>query len=159
MPYRVGIGYDIHRLVEGRPLVIGGVRIPHHSGLLGHSDADVVVHAVCDAILGAIGAGDIGALFPDTSPQTEGMNSLDMLASILRGVASGWRIVNIDINCICQAPRLSSHRAAMVDAMAGCAGVEPSAVSVKFRTAEGLGPVGTGEAIAAQAVVLMEESR
>ncbi|HOJ13569.1 MAG TPA: 2-C-methyl-D-erythritol 2,4-cyclodiphosphate synthase [Deltaproteobacteria bacterium] len=157
MPCRIGIGYDIHRLVAGRPLVIGGVKIPHDRGLLGHSDADVVVHAVCDAILGALAAGDIGEHFPDTSPETEGMDSLEMLRRVAAMLGGRLRIANIDINCICERPRLSGHRREMVTAISTAAGVDPSAVSIKFRTSEGLGPVGLGEAVSAQAVVLLEE--
>lgn len=155
MSFRVGIGFDIHRLAGGRPLVIGGVSVPFEKGLLGHSDGDVVIHAVCDAILGALALGDIGALYPDTSPDTEGMNSLTMLRGILETVASGCEIVNIDINCICERPKLSAYRAAMVEAIASAMGIEASAVSIKFRTHEGLGEIGSGDAIAAQAVVLL----
>jgi len=156
MSYRVGIGYDIHRMVPGRTLVLGGVTIPYEKGLLGHSDADVIVHAVCDAILGALASEDIGALYPDTSPATKGMSSLSMLRDIAGGVASSFRIVNIDVNCICEAPRLSGYRSAMASSIAGAAGVDASRVSVKFRTHGGLGALGAGEAVAAQAVVLLE---
>ncbi len=156
MPLRIGIGYDIHRLVTGRPLVIGGVVVPCEKGLLGHSDGDVVVHAVCDAILGALAQGDIGALYPDTSPETEGMHSLGMLEEIMATVARGYEIVNMDINCICEKPRLSAHRPGMVAAIARACGVDPGAVSMKFRTHEGLGEIGRGDAVAAQAVVLLK---
>ncbi len=155
MPLRIGIGYDIHRLVAGRPLVIGGVPVPYEKGLLGHSDGDVVVHAVCDAILGALAHGDIGALYPDTSADTEGMHSLKMLEEIMATAARGYEIVNIDINCICEKPRLSEHRFDMVAAIARASGADPGAVSVKFRTHEGLDAVGRGDAVAAQAVVLL----
>lgn len=155
MPYRIGIGFDIHRLVAGRPLVIGGVTVPFEKGLLGHSDGDVVIHAVCDAILGALARGDIGVLFPDTSPETRGMNSLSMLKGILETEARDYEIVNIDINCICERPRLSGYRKDMVEAIARASGIDTSAVSVKFRTHEGLGEIGEGNAIEAQAVVLV----
>lgn len=155
MPYRIGIGFDIHRLVAGRPLVIGGVRVPFEKGLLGHSDGDVVIHAVCDAILGALARGDIGVLYPDTLPETRDMNSLTMLKSILETECRDHEIVNIDINCICERPRLSGYRKDMVEAIARESGIDTSAVSVKFRTHEGLGEIGAGDAIAAQAVVLV----
>ncbi len=157
MPFRIGIGFDIHRLVAGRPLIIGGVRVPFEKGLLGHSDGDVVIHALCDAILGALARGDIGALYPDTSPETRGMNSLTMLSGIVNDVAMDYEIVNLDINCICERPRLSEHREAMVEAIARATSIDPSAVSVKFRTHEGLGEIGSGDAIAAQAVVLLRK--
>jgi 2-C-methyl-D-erythritol 2,4-cyclodiphosphate synthase len=155
MPLRIGIGYDIHRLVAGRPLVIGGVLVPYEKGLLGHSDGDVVVHAVCDAILGALAQGDIGAVYPDTSPETKGMHSLKMLEEIMATLARGYEIVNMDINCICERPRLSAHRPGMVASIARACGADPGAVSVKFRTHEGLGDIGSGDAVAAQAVVLL----
>jgi 2-C-methyl-D-erythritol 2,4-cyclodiphosphate synthase len=151
------MGFDIHRLVPGRPLIIGGVAVPSEKGLLGHSDGDVVVHAVCDAVLGALARGDIGQLYPDTSPETEGMNSLTMLSGIMKTVARDYEIVNIDINCICERPRLSGYRSDMVGSIAQASGVDSSAVSVKFRTHEGLGDIGAGDAIAAQAVVLLQK--
>lgn len=156
MPYRIGIGYDIHRFVPGRPLILGGVTIPYEKGLLGHSDGDAIVHAVCDAILGALGRQDIGSLYPDTSPETEGINSLSMLDEIARLASATHRIANIDINCICEKPRLGPYREAMVQAIAGAAGIPEPCVSVKFRTHEGIGAIGAGEAVAAQAVVLLE---
>ena len=159
MPLRIGMGFDIHRLVPGRPLIIGGVAVPFEKGLLGHSDGDVVVHAVCDAVLGALARGDIGQLYPDTSRETEGMNSLTMLSGIMKTVARDYEILNIDINCICERPRLSGYRSDMVGSIAQASGVDPSAVSVKFRTHEGLGDIGAGEAIAAQAVVLLQKRR
>ncbi|HPI94461.1 MAG TPA: 2-C-methyl-D-erythritol 2,4-cyclodiphosphate synthase [Deltaproteobacteria bacterium] len=157
MSLRIGIGFDIHRMVAGRPLVIGGVTVPFEKGLLGHSDGDAVIHAVCDAILGALGRGDIGQLYPDTAEETRGMCSLTMLREIMETVARDYEIVNIDINCICEKPRLSSYRADMVDAIARACGADPSAVSVKFRTHEGLGEIGAGDAVAAQAVVLLRK--
>jgi 2-C-methyl-D-erythritol 2,4-cyclodiphosphate synthase len=157
MPYRVGLGYDIHRLAEGRALVLGGAAIPFEKGLLGHSDGDVIVHAVCDALLGACALADIGELFPDTSPETEGMYSLDMLKAIREKIRHRFRVVNIDANCICERPKLSPFRNVMVENIANACMIESSAVSVKFRTHEGLGEIGAGEAIAAQAVVLVEK--
>jgi 2-C-methyl-D-erythritol 2,4-cyclodiphosphate synthase len=157
MPYRVGIGSDIHRLVEDRPLVLGGVTIPHHKGLLGHSDGDVIIHAVCDAILGAAAHADIGELYPDTSKETEDMNSLNMLHEILNTFIGYYELGNIDINCICEKPKLSGYRSEMINTIASVTGLDPSAVSVKFRTHEGLGEIGAGNAIAAQAVVLLKK--
>ena len=157
MPYRIGIGFDIHRLVEGRPLVIGGLRIPCDKGLLGHSDGDVIIHAVCDAVLGALAQADIGVLYPDTAKETENMDSLAMLREIMQTAASSYELVNIDINCICEKPKLAPYRPGMTEAIASAAGLDPSAVSVKFRTHEGLGDIGAGLAIAAQAVVLLKK--
>ncbi|MGD0822349.1 MAG: 2-C-methyl-D-erythritol 2,4-cyclodiphosphate synthase [Desulfomonilia bacterium] len=157
MPYRVGIGFDIHRLVEGRSLILGGVTIRHDKGLLGHSDGDVIIHSVCDAILGALAHTDIGELYPDSAKETEGMNSLNMLQAIIKTAASNYVLVNIDINCICERPRLAGYRSEMINTIAMAAGIDPSAVSVKFRTHEGLGDIGEGRAIAAQAVVLLEK--
>jgi 2-C-methyl-D-erythritol 2,4-cyclodiphosphate synthase len=157
MSYRVGIGFDIHRLVEGRPLILGGVTIPNDKGLLGHSDGDVIIHAVCDAILGAAAHGDIGELYPDTSKETEGMNSLNMLHEILDTLMSDHELGNIDINCICERPKLSGYRYEMIDSIASATRLDPSAVSVKFRTHEGIGEIGEGHAIAAQAVVLLKK--
>lgn len=156
MSYRVGLGFDIHRLVEGRPLVLGGITIEYTKGLLGHSDGDVIVHAVCDALLGATGKGDIGELFPDTAKETEGICSLEMLKMILATITTGHRLINIDINCICEKPKLSGYREAMKQCIADTCMIQERDVSVKFRTHEGLGEIGAGEAISAQAVVLVE---
>jgi 2-C-methyl-D-erythritol 2,4-cyclodiphosphate synthase len=157
MPYKVGIGFDIHRLVEGRPLILGGVTIPHPKGLMGHSDGDVIIHAVCDAILGALSHADIGELYPDTSKETKGMNSLNMLHEILDTLMSDHELGNIDINCICERPKLAGYRSEMITSIASATRLDPSAVSVKFRTHEGLGEIGEGNAIAAQAVVLLKK--
>ena len=157
MAYRVGIGFDIHRLVEGRTLVLAGVRVPCEKGLLGHSDGDVVVHALCDAILGALARDDIGARYPDTAESTRGMNSILMLEEITKELEPTHEIVNMDINCICETPRLSPFRESMVDSLARACRIDHARVSVKFRTHEGLGPIGSSEAIAAQAVVLLRE--
>lgn len=156
MSYRIGIGYDIHRLVEGRPLVLGGITIPYPKGLLGHSDGDVLIHAICDALLGARAGSDIGGIFPDTAPETEGMYSLEMLKIIITGLKQAARVVNIDANCICEKPKLSGYRDKMVANVADVCMIDTSQVSIKFRTHEGLGDIGTGNAIAAQAVVLIE---
>lgn len=158
MSLKVGIGYDIHRLVPGRRLVLGGALVDFPLGLLGHSDGDVVIHAVCDAILGACGMADIGVLFPDTSPETEDIYSLDMLSTISSEIGQRFRVVNVDINCICERPKLGSYRNEMVANIARVCKIETSAVTVKFRTNEGLGEIGAGEAIAAQAVVLVEKT-
>ncbi|HHO76960.1 MAG TPA: 2-C-methyl-D-erythritol 2,4-cyclodiphosphate synthase [Deltaproteobacteria bacterium] len=159
MSYRVGIGFDIHRLTSGRPLVLAGITIDYDRGLLGHSDGDVIVHAVCDAILGALGLGDIGQMFPDTAKETEGMYSLNMLEMIMNTLRHEHKVVNIDINCICEEPKLSGYRDDMVNNIADTCRLDPSDVSVKFRTNEGLGEIGSGEAISAQAVVLVQKPK
>ncbi|HVN71860.1 MAG TPA: 2-C-methyl-D-erythritol 2,4-cyclodiphosphate synthase [Desulfomonilia bacterium] len=156
MPYRVGIGYDIHRLVEGRPLILGGITIPYNKGLLGHSDGDVIVHAIGDAILGAIAHGDIGEMYPDTSRQTEGMDSIKILKEIMDTIAGEYELLNVDVNCICERPKLAGYRSGMINTIASALGVIHSIVSVKFRTNEGLGDVGEERAIAAQAVVMLK---
>jgi len=156
MSYRVGIGYDIHRLVDGRPLILGGVTIPNDKGLLGHSDGDVIIHAISDAILGAAGRGDIGEMYPDTSRLTKGMDSRKMLHEILDTLAGDYELVNIDVNCICEKPRLADYRSGMIHAIAAATRVDPKVISVKFRTHEGLGDIGEGQAIAAQVVVLLK---
>jgi 2-C-methyl-D-erythritol 2,4-cyclodiphosphate synthase len=158
MPHRIGLGYDIHRLVVGRKLILAGVPIAHPRGLLAHSDGDVVIHALCDALLGACAMEDIGALFPDTSPDTRGMDSLVMLRDIMARISPGHRVANIDINCICEKPKLSPFRDEMVANIAEACKIDNSRVSIKFRTHEGLGDIGTGDAIAAQAIVLLEEA-
>jgi 2-C-methyl-D-erythritol 2,4-cyclodiphosphate synthase len=159
MPFRIGTGFDIHRLVEGRALVLGGVTIPFEKGLLGHSDGDVIIHATCDAILGALAMGDIGVMFPDTSPETKDLYSVRMLETVAGRANKSYKICNIDCNCICERPRLSEYRDAMIDIVAKAAGINKSQVSIKFRTHEGLGVIGSSHAIAAQAVVLIEERK
>ncbi len=157
MSFRVGIGYDIHRLVEGRPLVLAGVHIPYDRGLLGHSDGDVITHAICDALLGAVGSpSDIGDLFPDTKQETLGMNSLEMLRSIVKDIHVDYSIVNIDINCICERPKLWAFRDKMIGRISTTCNISKDVVSIKFRTNEGLDEVGRGNAISSQAVVLLE---
>ena len=158
MSYRVGLGFDIHRLVAGRQLVLGGITIDYPKGLLGHSDGDVIIHAVCDAILGATAQGDIGEKFPDTAKETEGIYSLKMLKMIMASIQSKHKVVNIDINCICEKPKLSGYRKAMTQCIAQTCNIDASDVSVKFRTHEGLGEIGAGQAISAQAVVLIENT-
>jgi 2-C-methyl-D-erythritol 2,4-cyclodiphosphate synthase len=153
---RIGEGWDVHALVPGRKLIIGGVEIPFDRGLEGHSDADVLLHAITDALLGAAGLGDIGRHFPDTDAQFSGADSAVLLAEAVRRVqAEGWRIGNVDSTVIAQAPRLAPHIPAMCIAVARALGVAPAQVNVKAKTAEKLGPVGQGQGIEARAVVLL----
>lgn len=153
---RVGTGYDLHRLVPGRPLILGGVTIPYEKGLLGHSDADVVCHAVTDAILGPTGLGDIGRLFPDTDPAFAGADSLVLLReAAARVAAAGWQVVNVDVTVIAQRPKLSPHVDAMRQAVSAALGVDASVVTLKGKTNEGVDATGAGEAIAVHAVALL----
>ena len=153
---RIGEGWDIHQLVSGRPLVLGGICIPHSHGLLGHSDADALLHAITDALLGAAALGDIGRHFPDTDPQFKGADSAVLLAEAARRVrAAGWAIVNIDSTIVAQAPKLAPHIPAMVLRIAELLRLDAGAVNVKAKTAEKLGPVGEGLAIEARAVCLL----
>jgi len=153
---RIGEGWDVHALVPGRPLILGGVRIPHPLGLLGHSDADVLLHAITDALLGAAALGDIGRHFPDTDPAFGGADSSILLAEAARRVrAAGFAIVNLDSTVIAQAPKLAPHIAAMVAQIAQTLGLAPGQVNVKAKTAERLGPVGQELSIEARAVVLL----
>ncbi len=153
---RVGIGYDVHALVAGRPLVLGGVLIEHSSGLEGHSDADVLTHAVIDAVLGAAGLGDIGRLFPATDPRFKDASSLEMLATAVQAVRdAGFRVVNVDCTVIAQEPRLSPHLGAMALKLA--VGLETGNVNIKGKSPEGLGALGHGDGIAAQAIAAVEE--
>ena len=154
--FRIGEGWDIHALVPGRPLVIGGVRIPHTHGLLGHSDADVLLHAITDALLGAAGLGDIGRHFPDTDARFKGADSAALLAEAARRVrAAGWHVGNVDSTVVAQAPRLAAHMPAMVARIAEVLGLECAQVNVKAKTAERLGSVGQGAGIEARAAVLL----
>ncbi|MFP4056422.1 MAG: 2-C-methyl-D-erythritol 2,4-cyclodiphosphate synthase [Candidatus Brocadiia bacterium] len=156
---RVGLGYDIHRLVPERPLRLGGVDVPSPLGLLGHSDGDVLLHALCDALLGAAALGEIGELFPDDDPAWQGADSARLVGIALEKVRrAGLGPVNVDANVLAQKPRLGAHREAMGARIAQLLGLSPSQVSVKVRSHEGLDAVGTGQAIAAQAVVLLEET-
>ena len=154
---RIGHGYDVHRLVENRKLILGGVDIPHEKGLLGHSDADVLAHAIADALLGAAAMGDIGKLFPDTDPAFEGADSLKLLAEVVRRLhEAGYRIGNIDATVLAQRPKLSPHILQMRQNLADACGVEVDRVSVKATTEERLGFTGTEEGIAAHAVCIIE---
>jgi 2-C-methyl-D-erythritol 2,4-cyclodiphosphate synthase len=156
MNFRIGEGWDTHALVPGRALVIGGVTIPHTMGLLGHSDADVLLHAITDAILGAAGLGDIGRHFPDTDPEFRGADSAVLLAEAARRVrAAGYTIANVDSTVVAQAPRLAAHIPGMRECIAKALQVEPDQVNVKAKTAERLGPVGQGLAMEARAVALI----
>ena len=155
---RIGHGYDVHRLVEGRDLIIGGVKIPHTLGLLGHSDADVLLHAVSDALLGAAGLGDIGKHFPDTDPQYKGADSLKLLEIVGEKVAdAGYRVSNIDVTMIAQAPKLRPHIDTMERNIAGALQIDASRVNVKATTEERLGFTGNMEGMACHAVCLLEE--
>jgi len=154
---RIGLGYDAHRLVEGRPLILGGVEIPFERGLLGYSDADVLVHALMDAILGAMRAGDIGLHFPDTDPAYEGCRSIELLERVgLLMRDQGWRFVDADMVLILEKPRVAPFRDAMRQSMALALGVDIGSIGVKATTTEGLGATGRGEGVAASAVVLLE---
>ena len=155
---RIGHGYDVHRLVEGRDLILGGVKIPHHHGLLGHSDADVLLHAVSDALLGAAGLGDIGKHFPDTDPQYKGADSLKLLEIVgLKIADAGYRVSNIDVTIIAQRPKLRPHIETMERNIAGALKIDVSRVNVKATTEEGLGFTGAEEGMACHAVCLLEE--
>ncbi len=154
---RIGQGFDAHAFVAGRKLVIGGVEIPYERGLAGHSDADVLLHAICDALLGAAALGDIGRHFPDTDPKYADSDSRILLKEVGgKIIARGYRIVNIDATIIAQAPRMAPHVARMIGNIAADLGLKPAAVSIKATTTEHLGFTGRGEGIAAQAVVLIE---
>ena len=155
---RIGHGYDVHRLVEGRDLILGGVKIPYEKGLLGHSDADVLLHAVSDALLGAAALGDIGKHFPDTDPAYKGADSGKLLQIVGEKVAAaGYRVGNIDVTMIAQQPKLKDHIPQMVANIAACLQIPANAVNVKATTEEHLGFTGTGEGMACHAVCLLEE--
>ncbi len=155
---RIGIGYDVHRLQPGSRLVLGGVEIPHPSGLLGHSDADVLLHAICDALLGAAGLGDIGKHFPDTDMRYKGISSLLLLAEVNSLLNhAGYRVHSVDSTVVAQEPRLAGYMEAMRNNIAHQLGIDTHRVNVKATTTEGLGFEGRGEGISAQAVVLIEE--
>ena len=155
---RIGHGYDVHRLVEGRDLILGGVKIEYERGLLGHSDADVLLHAVSDALLGAAGLGDIGRHFPDTDPAYKGADSLMLLREVARKVtAAGYRVSNIDVTMIAQRPKLKDHIPQMVQNIAGAVSIDSSRVNVKATTEEKLGFTGMGEGMSCHAVCLLEE--
>jgi len=155
---RIGQGFDAHALVAGRKLIIGGVEIPHEKGLAGHSDADVLIHAVCDALLGAAGLGDIGAHFPDTDARYKGIDSRKLLREVAQLLRQRkLRVANVDATIIAQAPKMAPHIAAMRANLASDLGVAPDAVNVKAKTTEKLGFVGRGEGIAAEAVALLSD--
>ena len=155
---RIGHGYDVHRLVEGRDLILGGVKIPYEKGLLGHSDADVLLHAVSDALLGAAGLGDIGRHFPDTDPKYKGADSLELLRQVYRKISEkGYRVGNIDVTMIAQRPKLKDYIPQMQANIAAAVGTAPDRVNVKATTEEKLGFTGTGEGMSCHAVCLLEE--
>ena len=157
MTMRIGQGFDVHALVAGRKLIVGGVEIPYHLGLAGHSDADVLLHAICDALLGACALGDIGRHFPDSDPRYKGIDSRELLRHVAQLVAAeGYRVVNLDASIIAQAPKMAPHIFVMVMHISADLGVAAKAVNVKATTTEQLGFTGRGEGIAAQAVCLVE---
>jgi 2-C-methyl-D-erythritol 2,4-cyclodiphosphate synthase len=160
MSFRVGQGFDVHALVPGRKLMVGGVQIPFDQGLLGHSDGDVLLHAICDALLGAAGLGDIGRHFPDTDESLRGADSRGLMRSVGERLReTGFAIVNIDATIIAQAPRMAPHIAAMTSTIAETLGISAAQVNLKAKTTERLGFAGRGEGIAAQAVALIETVR
>jgi 2-C-methyl-D-erythritol 2,4-cyclodiphosphate synthase len=160
MDYRVGTGVDAHALVEGVPLVLGGVRIDHPRGLAGHSDGDVIAHALIDAVLGAANLGDIGTLFPSGDERWRGSSSLDLLRIAYDRVrAAGWELVNADCVLIGEQPRVSPHRAAMAEALGGALALDPGRIAVRATTTDRLGFTGRGEGLAAQAVALLRKPR
>ncbi len=156
---RIGKGYDFHRLVEGRDLIIGGVKIPYAKGLLGHSDADVLLHAICDALLGAAGLGDIGLHFPDNNPEFKGINSLILLEKSYEMIADkGFSILNIDSTIFAEKPRMSSLRSEMEKNISDILKIDKDLVNIKATTSEGLGIIGRGEGIGAECVVLLKKN-
>ena len=154
---RIGYGYDVHPLGPGRKLILGGVEIPHNKGLLGHSDSDVLVHAVCDALLGAMGEGDLGRHYPSSDAKYKGISSLKLLEDVMSKLkAKGYRVGNIDAVIVAQAPRLGTHLAAMQKKMAETSGIDPDLINVKVKSGEGLDAVGTEEGMIAHAVCVIE---
>lgn len=157
MTNRVGLGWDVHRLVEGRPCILGGIQLDHDKGPDGHSDGDAVLHALCDALLGAAGLDDLGTLFPDTDPQWKGADSTALLEAVLKRVReSGWSLVNADVVIQTEGPRIAPKRAEMRSRIADLCGVDASRVNIKGKTLEGLGSMAGGTAVAAQVVVLLD---
>lgn len=155
---RVGIGYDIHKLVKGRPLVLGGLEIPHAKGLLGHSDADVLLHAICDALLGAAGLDDIGSFFPDSDPKYKGISSLKLLKKAGELVGSeGYSVINIDSTLIAEEPKIAPFKKKMIQKIAAALGIGEKDISIKATTNEGMGDIGKKKAIAAFAVALLDK--
>ena len=160
MGFKIGQGYDAHRLAIGRPLILGGVEIPYQKGLLGHSDADVLTHAVIDALLGACGLGDIGQSFPDTNPYYKGASSLKLLWEVNQMLRKeGWSVVNVDTTVVAEAPKMQVLRKEMEGNLAVAMGIPPSMVNVKYKTEEGLGFTGKGDGMAAHAVCLITDGR
>ena len=154
---RIGQGLDIHAFAEGRKLMIGGVEIPHHKGLAGHSDADVLLHAICDALLGAAGLGDIGQHYPDTDPSFSGVDSRQLLRDVARKLAGlKLKVVNVDATIVAEAPRMAPHAKRMIANIAADLGIAPAAINIKATTTEQLGFIGRGEGIAAMAVALVD---
>lgn len=157
---RIGMGFDYHRLMEGRRLVLGGVEIPFSKGLAGHSDGDVLTHAVCDAVLGAAGLSDLGQHFPDTDPKWKDARSLELLREVVTLAAEkGMKVAQVDTVVITQEPKLAPHFARMREALGGALGIAPERVNVKAKTTEGLEAIGRGEAMAAQAIVLLKSGK
>ena len=157
MSLRVGTGFDLHRLVEGRPCILGGIELPHSTGPSGHSDGDAVLHAIADALLGAAGLDDLGTLFPDTDAAWKGANSADLLVEVVRRVAAdGWRPVNLDVVIATEGPRIAPHRAAMRTRIGELVGLDAGAVNVKGKTLEGMGALAGGAGVAVQVVCLLE---
>ena len=160
VPFRIGHGWDTHRIEPGRPLILGGVTIPAEFGLAGHSDADVLSHAITDGLLGALALGDIGMHFPDTAPEWKGANSLDLLSHVLALVlASGYKVVNVDSTVVLERPKLQEYRLQIRQSLADVLHLPKDSISVKFKTAEKLGPVGEGKSCEAHAVVLLLNTR
>jgi 2-C-methyl-D-erythritol 2,4-cyclodiphosphate synthase len=158
VPFRIGSGHDTHRLAEGRPLILGGVAIPHARGLVGHSDADVVLHAATDALLGAAGLGDIGDAYPDTDPNWKDADSRLFLTDTLAKMNQlGWRVVNLDLTIFAQEPKLGPVKSTIRQSLATLLGLTPDAVNVKAKTGEKVGHIGRGEAIGCHAIVLIEQ--
>lgn len=155
---RIGMGFDMHRLVPGRRLILGGVEIPHEKGLMGHSDADVLTHAICDALLGAAGRGDIGQHFPDTDSAWKGIESLKLLDRVTTMISGNWIIANLDATVMAQAPKISPYRAEMGSRLAAVLDIAPAQINIKATTTEGLGAIGRGEGIAAQCIVLLRRA-
>ncbi len=155
---RIGMGFDIHKLVPNRSLMLGGVKIPHSKGLLGHSDADVLLHALCDAILGAAGAGDMGSYFPDSDPKWKGTSSIQFIEKTVELAGrSKLRVVNADLTIVGEEPKMAPHRREIQETIARALGIDHRRVNLKAKTMEGLGEIGAGEAIAAYAVVLLDD--
>jgi len=158
LEYQVGIGYDAHKFIDGRPLILGGVTIPYEKGLLGHSDADALCHAISDAILGAAVLGDMGKYFPDSDPQWKNADSLDMLKVCARmAQAKGWKVGNVDATIVCQKPKLAPYLVSMSQMIEETLGIGPDRVNVKAKTTEGMGFEGREEGLSVQAVVLIQK--